>query len=145
MAKFLYKFRTVKKIKEILEKQAQKELAETQAKIDLVFLEIEQVKELKAKSKADKEKSGKIKISDLQFMENFTSSLDDTIKALYQEVDNLNKVKEQKIQKLIERAKDSKVFQKLEEKYKEEFLIELNRLEQKEMDEIALRKFSKGD
>ncbi|HEX2983650.1 MAG TPA: flagellar export protein FliJ [Ignavibacteriales bacterium] len=145
MAKFLYKFRTVKKIKEILEKQAQKELAETQAKIDLVFLEIEQVKELKAKSKADKEKSGKIKISDLQFMENFTLSLDDTIKALYQEVDNLSKVKEQKIQKLIERAKDSKVFQKLEEKYKEEFLIELNRLEQKEMDEIALRKFSKGD
>lgn len=145
MAKFLYKFRTVKKIKEILEKQAQKELAETQAKIDLVLLEIEQVKELKAKSKADKEKSGKIKISDLQFMENFTSSLDDTVKALYQEVDNLSKVKEQKIQKLIERAKDSKVFQKLEEKYKEEFLIELNRLEQKEMDEIALRKFSKGD
>lgn len=145
MAKFLYKFRTVKKIKEILEKQAQKELAETQAKIDLVLLEIEQVKELKTKSKADKEKSGKVKISDLQFMENFTSSLDDRIKALYQEVDNLNKVKEQKIQKLIERAKDSKVFQKLEEKYKEEFLIELNRLEQKEMDEIALRKFSKGD
>lgn len=145
MAKFLYKFRTVKKIKEILEKQAQKELAETQAKIDLVLLEIEQVKELKAKSKADKEKSGKIKISDLQFMENFTSSLDDTVKALYQEVDNLSKVKEQKFQKLIERAKDSKVFQKLEEKYKEEFLIELNRLEQKEMDEIALRKFSKGD
>jgi flagellar FliJ protein len=145
MAKFLYKFKTVKKIKEILEKQAQKELAETQAKIDMVLLEIEQVKELKAKSKADKEKSGKVKISDLQFMENFTSSLDDRIKALYQEVDNLNKVKEQKIQKLIERAKDSKVFQKLEEKYKEEFLIELNRLEQKEMDEIALRKFSKGD
>lgn len=145
MAKFLYKFKTVKKIKEILEKQAQKELAETQAKIDLVLYEIEQVKDLKAKSKADREKSGKVKVLELQFMENFSSSLDERIKTLFQEVENLNKVKEQKIQKLIERAKESKIFQKLEEKYKEEFIIELNRLEQKEMDEIALRKFSKGD
>ena len=145
MAKFLYKFKSVKKVKEILEKQAQKELAETQAKIDFVFAEIDQVKELKAKYRADREKSGKVKVSDLQFMENFSSSLEDRIKALLQEVENLNKVKEQKIQKLIERAKESKIFQKLEEKYKEEFLIELNRLEQKEMDEIALRKFSKGD
>jgi len=145
MAKFVYKFNAVKKIKEILEKQAQKELAEVQAKINAVLLEIEHTKELKIKAKAEREVSGKMKISDIKFMESFAVSLDDRIEALNKDFDELSKIKTLKIKALVEKAKESKIFQKLEEKYKEEFLIELNRLEQKEMDEIALRNFSKDD
>ncbi|MGE5352066.1 MAG: flagellar export protein FliJ [Acidobacteriota bacterium] len=143
MAKFRYKFESIKKIKETFEKKIQKE-------ISLIDLEIEKQNELlkslaEEKNKSRNSLSGRsfVKASELQFLSEVQNLLGLREKKIISEIANLEKVKETRMLELEQKTKEHKIFETLEEKHYEDFLLVQNQLEQKEIDEIASKKFAR--
>lgn len=143
MAKFKYKFESVKKIKETIEKKVQKE-------ISLIDLEIEEVNNSFREILAEKETYRTsievktcLKASELQFRDNAEYLLDLQIEKLLDELNQLRLKRENKILELAQKTKEHKIFEYLEERHYEEFLIDQNQIEQKEIDEIATKKFAR--
>lgn len=143
MQKFKYRFEGIKKVKENLEKKVQKE-------ISLLDLEIESLSErrlevLRKKENSRREWSSRnsFKISELQFQEQFEQLLDIQAEKIMHQIGALERNREIKTEDLAQKSKENKVFEKLKEKHFEQFLIEENQLEQKEIDEIASKQFSR--
>ena len=143
MAKFHYRFESIKKIKETLEKKIQKE-------ISIIDLEIEKLNDsLKTlsdeKLKAQNFLSGRsnVKISELQFQSEVENLLEIRADKILNEIANLEKVKESRMLELEQKTKEHKIFETLEEKHLEDFQLIQNQLEQKEIDEIASKKFAR--
>lgn len=141
MAKFKYKFETIKKIKETMEKKTQKELS-------LIELEItktnEAIKNLLVSKKLHKAKlttNGTVKVNMLHCLQNYELLIDKKIETLQKHITELNKSKEKKIAELAQRTKEAKMFEKLKEKHYLDFLNEQKKNEQIEIDEIAAKKF----
>jgi len=144
MAKFKYKFEAIKKIKERMEKKVQKEVA-------IIELEIEkketEIKELNKQIRNEKNKvlnRKSMRVSELHFYsmyENFLINRIDEIKA---ELIIKKEERSKKIKELEEKIKETKIFEKLKEKHLQEFIIEQDKLEQLELDEIAVKEFIKG-
>lgn len=144
MAKFNYRFETIKQIKKRYEKKVQKEVAV----IDIEVKKKEaQIIEIIEKLKSEREKifeKGSKKASDLHFYsmyENYLLNEKDKVK---QELEIKRREKKIKLKELEEKTKETKIFEKLEEKHFEEFKFEQNKIEQLELDEIAVKKFIKG-
>lgn len=144
MAKFKYKFESIKQIKKRYEKKVQKEVA-------VIGLEIkkreQQINELYEKSKNEKErilKKGSRKASELHFFSMYDNYLINEVGRIKQEIEIKKIEKEKKLIELTEKTKETKIFEKLEEKHFEEFTLEQNKKEQLELDEIAVTKFIKG-
>ncbi|MEE9430540.1 MAG: flagellar export protein FliJ [Melioribacteraceae bacterium] len=144
MAKFKYRFESIKEIKKRYEKKVQKEVAV----IDLEIKKREQqIIELHEKSKNEKIKileKGTKKVSELHFFSMYDNYIMNEIDNVKQEIEIKKIEKEKKIIELAEKTKETKIFEKLEEKHFEEFKIEENKKEQLELDEIAVTKFIKG-
>ena len=51
--------------------------------------------------------------------------------------------KENKVKELIKKSKETKTFEKLEEKHRAEFFKSQDKLEQIELDEIAVKEFNR--
>ncbi len=141
MAKFKYKFETIKKIKETMEKKTQKELS-------LIELEItksnEAIKNLLVSKKLHKAKlttNGTVKVNMLHYLQNYELLIDKKIETLQKHITELNKSKEKKIAELAQRTKEARMFEKLKEKHYLDFLNEQKKIEQIEIDEIAAKKF----
>jgi len=141
MAKFKYKFETIKKIKETMEKKTQKELS-------LIELEIskanEAIKNLLVSKKLHKAKltnNGTVKVSMLHYLQNYELLIDKKIETLQMHITELQKSKEKKIAELAQRTKEAKMFEKLKEKHYLDFLNEQKKIDQIEIDEIASKKF----
>jgi flagellar export protein FliJ len=64
---------------------------------------------------------------------------------LYQQVQDLEKKERAQIHQLLVAEQELKAVEKLEEKYQQEFKHERRRIDQKAMDEIALRKFNRPE
>jgi len=144
MAKFNYRFESIKQIKKRYEKKVQKEVAV----IDIEIKKKEaQIFEINKKLKFEREKileKGSKKASDLHFYsmyENYLLNEKDKIK---HELEIKKREKKIKLKELEEKTKETKIFEKLEEKHLEEFTLEQNKIEQLELDEIAVKKFIKG-
>jgi flagellar protein FliJ len=143
LAKFKYKFETIKSIKERLEKIVQKELAVINLEIEKLKSELELLnKELK-ETKIKKLKKDSININELQFYSKHESYCERKINILRKEIEKKNIEKEKKIKELVKRSKETKTFEKLKEKHLEEFIKTQDKLEQKELDEIAVKEFSR--
>jgi flagellar export protein FliJ len=56
-------------------------------------------------------------------------------------INDLNKQKEKKINELIQKSKEHKIFDSLEEKHREIFYDEQNKEEQVNINEIAIQRF----
>ncbi|HEX2869563.1 MAG TPA: flagellar FliJ family protein [Ignavibacteriales bacterium] len=145
MAKFRYRFESIKKIKETFEKKIQKE-------ISLIDLEIEKQNDLlkslaRERMKANEAFSGKsfVRAGELQFQGEVQHLLDVREKNILSEITNLEKVKENRMLELQQKTKEHKIFEALEEKHYEDYQILQNQIEQKEIDEIASKKFARED
>ena len=143
MAKFKYKFESIKKVKKIFEKKAQKELMEVEAEILKVKQKIIDTNLVRNKSKKDFLAKAHYTVSEMKFQENYEKYLDEQVENFKLELNELFKLKEEKLKELAEKSKEHKIFDKLKEKNYQDFMLEENKKEQKEIDEIASIRYNK--
>jgi flagellar export protein FliJ len=140
MSKFVYKFQSIQKVKESLQKKVQKEIA-------LLDLEIEKLEnEFNTVSSEESESKKKILnkdvlVGEIKFRKNYELCLDRKKITILEKINKLNKKKEIKRLELIQKSKEHKIFDSLEEVYHENFKKEENRTELKFIDELATQKF----
>jgi flagellar export protein FliJ len=142
MANFKYKFESVNKVKENLEKKAQKEVA-------LVDLEIEKLKqayidlEKNGVAGLAKQESNNVSVGDLKFEKNYLNLIKNRLAEIQNNLLKLEKLREKKIGELIQKSKEHKMFNALEDSHLERFMQEQNKNEMLFIDEIATQKFSR--
>ncbi|MCW8848521.1 MAG: flagellar export protein FliJ [Melioribacteraceae bacterium] len=141
MAKFQYKFKTIKDIKERLEKKTQKELAIIDLEIKNKNEEIVELTKQLQECNRKKLESKSNKIKDLHFYEKYQRFLIEQIELVQKYILARKKDRAKKMLELIKKTQETKTFEKLEEKHLTEFLKVQDKLEQKEMDEIAVNEF----
>ena len=139
MTKFLYKFDTIKKSKDLLEKKVQKELAE-------IDLEIERCSEEFTKIEKKKEQSSRSiqtckKISELKQLDNYRNELLKQLDIIHSKINLLTLQRENKLSELVQKSQESKMFRRLEEVHLEEFMQEENHKEESLINEVATQKF----
>ncbi len=144
MAKFKYKFESIKKVKESLEKKAQKEVA-------VIDLEIEKLKQ----SYVDVEKEGldglrkneskNVSVAELKFEINYKKVIQNRLIEIQKNILKMEKLREKKIAELIQKSKEHKMFDALEETHLEKFMQEQNKNEMLFIDEIATQKFNRDN
>lgn len=145
MTKFVYKFESIKKIKETLEKKVLKEISVIEKdieneneKLNNVFLEIE-------KTKSSFSEKRNIKASELKFLGDVEYLLELNAEKIRKEIIRLEQLKKNKLHELVEKSKEHKMFETLEDKYQEDFISAQNHKEQKDIDEMAVTKYVRED
>ncbi len=141
MGKFKFKYEVVQSVREAMEKKAQKELAEIDLKIKRKLEEIQKVELKKLNSKREFDNKRKVTIAEIQFFEKYLESLEEEKEKLHLEVIKLKDLREEKQKELMQKAQEVKIMEKLREKHLEEFIMTENKLEQKQIDEIATELF----
>lgn len=141
MAKFNFKFESVKKIKETLEKKTQKELSLIELEVSKINEEIKNLFITKKLNKAKVTGNGTIKVNMLHYLQNYELFIDNKIEELQKRVIELLKAKEKKIIELSDRTKETKMFEKLKEKHLIDYVNVQKKIEQIEIDEIATKQF----
>jgi flagellar export protein FliJ len=139
MNKFVYKFETVKNVKEKLEKKAQRELALIELQIDNCKKDFESLLEEEASNKSTVKR--RTKISEINFNKGYELYMEKRKNVILNKINDLNKQKEKKINELIQKSKEHKIFDSLEEKHREIFYDEQNKEEQVNINEIAIQRF----
>jgi flagellar export protein FliJ len=140
MSKFVYKFRSIQKVKEALQKKVQKEIA-------LIDLEKEKLKKqfdnISNEEHASKKQSLKkdVSVGEIKFKKSYELCLDRKKSMLLKEIEKLNKKRDIKLTELLQKSKEHKIFDSLEEVYLENYKKEENRSESKFIDELATQKF----
>ncbi len=138
MSKFTFKYDSIKKVKELLEKKVQKEMALIELEIDRNIFECEKlVQEIEDTIKIPKSN----RISELKAVENYKKTLEKKIEIIQRHIEALKLQKEKKLKELAERSKENKIFQTLEETYLENFKYEENLKDENKINEIATQKF----
>jgi flagellar FliJ protein len=142
MKKFVYKFDSILKVKDNIQKQAMKEVAEVGKEIENRLIKKES---LLAELNDVKQNSKKttMKVSELQFIESHIYSLNKKIQMIDNELVKLRYLLKMKQSVLLEKTKESKIFQKLKETKFLQHKVEENKEELKMLDEIAIQKMSR--
>ncbi len=141
MAKFIYRFDSIQKTKEILEKKIQKELAEIDKQLELRREECLSL-ELKREQSSEIIEQCK-KVSELKLLDNYKNELEKQVEIIKQSITLLTKQRENKICELIKRSKENKMFKLLEETHLQEFIHEENAKEENIVNELAAQKFNR--
>jgi len=144
MNKFRYKFDSVRKVKEIQEKKVQKEIALIELEVDNLHKILKMIFEEKSKVKEEVSKKKNVKVSELKFYDQEEQLLEMKAQNVLNDINQFESKKKIKIAELEQKNKEHKILDILEEKHYENFMIEQNQLEQKEIDEIATKKFVRG-
>ncbi len=143
MAKYKFKFESILRIKEVLEKKTKEE-------ISIINLEIENLKKQKEFLIQERNKvlskmtEQMLKVSDYQSIKMYDNHLEQELINIKKKIVEAYKTLEKKQKELIEKKKEVKSFEILKENDKENFLIEEKRRELKTLNEIAIRNFD-GD
>lgn len=145
MAKFRYKFESIKKIKETFEKKIQKEISLVELEIEKLNRKVSDLADEKLKARSTLSGRSSVRVSELKFQGDVEYLIELKEKKILAEIENLQKVKREKILELEQKTKEHKIFETLEEKHFEDFQLEQNQIEQKEIDEIASKKFVRED
>lgn len=143
--KFKYKFESIKRIKETLEKKVQKEIGEIDIHLRLLLAEVEKLENTIKALHLELESKTCVKVAEIQHMSKYEEYLEEKIKNLEEDMLKLETQRSEKIEELKQKQKEHKIFEALETKKFEEFRIEENRLEQLTIDEIATQKFIRGE
>jgi len=142
MAKFNFKFKSVKKVKEALEKKAQKELALIDLYIDQNMQQkiklLEEINSLR-RSVYDK----KISVSELRFLAQYKNFLHNKVDEKDTAIKTLQVKKDEKVEEVIQKTKEKKMLLKLEENHFDEFNTNENRNELKNYNDLAVQKFAR--
>lgn len=140
MAKFKYKFESIKRIKESLEKKAQKEVAVIDLDIQKKNEECEKIMTKEKESKINfKQKT--VSAGEMQFIKNYELFLQKKRAEIQKDIEILKTKREIKMSELVQKSKEHKIFNKLEEKHIENFYKEQDHLELGFIDELATQKF----
>ncbi|GMU94927.1 MULTISPECIES: flagellar export protein FliJ [Ignavibacterium] len=141
MAKFIFRLDSIKRVKENYEKKAKRELAAINNYINdhqkIKEKLIEEVNSLRNNVRP------KMTASELKFLGGYKSYLSSKIKNEESELTRLDQEKKRKISEVMQRAKEKKILNQLEEHQLNEFLKEANKTELKQFDEIAIQNFSR--
>lgn len=141
MAKFIFKLDSVKRVKENYEKKARRELAVINNYINdhqkMREKLIEEVNSLRNNVKP------RMTASELKFLGGYKNLLSYKIKNEEAELTRLDQEKKRKISEVMQRAKEKKILNQLEEHQHNEFIKEENKTELKQFDEIAIQNFSR--
>jgi|UniRef100_A0A832DGF2 flagellar FliJ protein len=141
MAKFIFRLDSVKKVKENYEKKAKRELAVINNFINdhqkIREQLIDEVNSLRNSIKP------RMTASELKFLGGYKNSLSLKIKNEEAELNRLEQEKKRKISEVMQKAKEKKILNQLEEHQKAEFVKEENKAELKQFDEIAIQNFSR--
>jgi len=140
MSKFVYKFRSIQKVKEVLQKKVQKEIALIDMEIENFKNEYSRVSEEKMESKRNFNQKD-VSIGEIKFRKNYELCLDRKMVVILENIEKLNKKKEIKLLELVQKSKEQKIFDSLEEVYHDNFNKEQNRSELKFIDELATQKY----
>jgi flagellar export protein FliJ len=140
MAKFVYKFESIKRVKETLEKKVQKEVAVIEIQIDKMMTEYDRLTSEVMESR-NKPVYKNITVGELKFKKGYEFCLE---KERISILDQINKLKEKrkiKMSELIQKSKEHSIFETLEDNYSENFRNEQNHIEMQVIDEMATQKF----
>jgi len=138
MPKFIFKYDSIKKVKDLLEKKVQKEVALIELEIERNIIEHEKlIVEIENNSKNRKSN----KVSELKAVENYKTMLEKKVENIQKQIALLKKQKEDKVKELIEKSKENKIFQTLEENHFENFKYEENLKDENKINEIATQKY----
>ncbi len=140
MAKFIYKFESIKKVKGALEKKAQKEVCVIDLEIERKKKEYEKIVNEENESR-NKFKKRAVSVGELKFIKGYELCLKKKRAGILKDIKKLNTKREKKMVELIQKTKEHKIFNKLEEKYIEDFRQVQNNLELGVIDELATQKF----
>lgn len=139
MSKFTYKFDAIRKVKESLEKKVQKEVAEIDLSIDKYKRELQKLTD---EEKEESEKFSKnIKIVELKERRAYLVSLKKKMENVQLQISALYLQREKKINELIQKSKEHKIFDSLEDVYRDQFNEEEKRLEMVQVNETATQRF----
>lgn len=141
MQKFKFRFEPVKRVKEVIEKQIQKEISIIEQEISDCFEDVKQLKEKRTEF-INKEKNF-ISASELQFCRSYVKSLNEKITAIYQKTEELKLLKEKKSEELLQKIKEKKIYQKLEEIHKDIYKEEEKKSEADFINELAVQKYAR--
>ena len=144
MGKFIYKFETVKNVKKTIEKKVQKEISLIEKEINKLLTMLSKLEYEKSENRSEMLKKVNLKVSELKFYSNFESYIEQQGKRINEKILSLERQKEKKRDELKQKSKETKIFEKLEEKHLESFTITQNKLEQIEIDDIATKNFLRG-
>ncbi len=143
--KFKFKLDKVLRHRQILESLAQKDFQEVQAELNKQLDALEQMKmgKQQAREKAFKIQSqtGGQVLEDLRQIGDFISLQDIRIENQMKVVEECEKLVEAKREVLRQKAMDTKILKRLEDKKRQQFIEEERRLEQKEMDDNSSMRF----
>ncbi|GBD91554.1 flagellar FliJ protein [bacterium BMS3Abin04] len=144
MAKFLYKFENIKRIKKTFEKEIQRQLSVLNLEIRKLKEYIEGLLNEKEEEKAKVLSKQYLNSSELHFYSDFEKLINKKIDVARGKIKMLGKEKEDKIIELTQKAKERKIFEKLEEHHLNDFKFKQNKLEQINIDDLASKKYSKS-
>ena len=120
MSKFVYKFQSIQKVKESLQKKVQKEMALLDLEIEKLENEFNTVSNEEVESKK-KILNKDVLVGEIKFRKNYELCLDRKKITILEKINKLNKKKEIKRLELIQKSKEHKIFDSLEEIYHENF------------------------
>jgi flagellar export protein FliJ len=140
MSKFVYKFHSIQKVKESLQKKVQKEIAILDLEIEKLEHEYDDVANEENISKKNLMNKDVI-VGDIKFKKSYELCLERQKVMILEKIAKVNKKKEVKLVELIQKSKEHKIFDSLEEAFHEDFKKEENRSEMKFIDELATQKF----
>ncbi len=144
MAKFLYRFENIKRIKKTFEKEVQRQLSVLNLKIRKLKDYIEELLLEREEEKAKVLSKQYLSSSELHFYSDFEKLIDKKIDVAKGKIKTLEKEKEEKIIELTQKAKERKILEKLEEHHLNDFKFKQNKLEQINIDDMASKKYSKN-
>ena len=141
MSKFKFRFESVRKVKEAFEKKAQKELAQ----IDLFITKHQEIREKLVDEINGLRNSAykkKMNIAELQFLGGYDNVLKQQIEMQSEVITQLEKKREKKIEEVIVKTKEKKILNQLEDSHREKFYKDINVIEMKNFDEIAVQNYN---
>ena len=143
MGKFKFKFESLLQVKEILEKRLQEEISAIDREIEeyryQLFIVINERNDIESKMI-----DHAMKVGEFQSTKMYDSLLEKKVLSIQKTIGNLQRKKEVKKTELIEKRKELKVFETLKENQREAFFIEEGRAEMKELNDIAVRNYSRN-
>lgn len=144
MAPFVYKFKTLKKVKDEQKKKVQKELAVIEGEIDACNSDKENLQNQLIDNRKSITGSG-YKISELLFHKGCELVIVKKMENLQEKMNALIDKKDKILIELQQKSKEHKIFDTLEDNLREQFIKEQNQIEMKNLDEIAVQKFMRQE
>lgn len=140
MAAFVYKFVNVMKAKDELKKKVQKDLAIVESEISLCKQDIESSLEELIQLRNGLNVRD-LKVSEILFNKGCEKLMEKKIESQKDVLTGLETKRELVLDELLQKTKEHKIFNTLEDNLREKFNKEQNKIEMKDLDEIAVQKF----